>query len=111
MFNKAIISLSLFLSSSSVMAGVSTALNRTIEQGDYINPDVLKATLITSLLFLCVFAGLILMAMKSKTIMAANIFRVSAIIVLIILLSMKYATNYHKMNYYTPTPVIQTPNK
>lgn len=37
MFNKAIISLSLFMSSSSVMAAVSTAVNRTIEQGDYIN--------------------------------------------------------------------------
>ena len=73
------------MSSSSVMA----AVNRTIEQGDYINPDVLKATLITSLLFLCVFAVLILLAMKSKTVMAANIFRTSAIIVLVILLSMK----------------------
>lgn len=99
------------MSSSSVMAALSTAVNRTIEQGDYINPDVLKATLITSLLFLCVFAGLILMAMKSKTIMAANIFRMSAIIVLIIFLSMKYATNYHKMNYYIPIPVVQMPNK
>jgi len=107
MFNKAIISLSLFMSSSSVMA----AVNRTIEQGDYINPDVLKATLITSLLFLCVFAILILLAMKSKTVAAANIFRVSAIIVLVILLSMKYSTNYHKMNYYSPTPVIQLPTK
>jgi hypothetical protein len=107
MFNKAIISLSLFMSSSSVMA----AVNRTIEQGDYINPDVLKATLITSLLFLCVFAILILLAMKSKTVAAANIFRVSAIIVLIILLSMKYSTNYHKMNYYSPTPIIQLPTK
>jgi hypothetical protein len=107
MFNKAIISLSLFMSSSSVMA----AVNRTIEQGDYINPDVLKATLITSLLFLCVFAILILLAMKSKTVAAANIFRVSAIIVLIILLSMKYSTNYHKMNYYSPTPIVQLPTK
>lgn len=95
------------MSSSSVMA----AVNRTIEQGDYINPDVLKATLITSLLFLCVFAILILLAMKSKTVAAANIFRVSAIIVLIILLSMKYSTNYHKMNYYSPTPIIQLPTK
>lgn len=95
------------MSSSSVMA----AVNRTIEQGDYINPDVLKATLITSLLFLCVFAILILLAMKSKTVAAANIFRVSAIIVLVILLSMKYSTNYHKMNYYSPTPVIQLPTK
>jgi hypothetical protein len=111
MFNKAIISLSLFMSSSSVMAAVSTAVNRTIEQGDYINPDVLKVTLITSLLFLCVFAVLILLAMKSKTVMAANVFRVSAIIVLVILLSMKYATNYHKMNYYSPTPIVQMPNK
>ena len=107
MFNKAIISLSLFMSSSSVMAVV----NRTIEQGDYINPDVLKATLITSLLFLCVFAILILLAMKSKTVAAANIFRVSAIIVLVILLSMKYSTNYHKMNYYSPTPIVQLPTK
>jgi hypothetical protein len=107
MFNKAIISLSLFMSSSSVMA----AVNRTIEQGDYINPDVLKATLITSLLFLCVFAILILLAMKSKTVAAANIFRVSAIIVLVILLSMKYSTNYHKMNYYSPTPIVQLPTK
>jgi len=107
MFNKAIISLSLFMSSSSVMA----AVNRTIEQGDYINPDVLKATLITSLLFLCVFAVLILLAMKSKTVMAANIFRTSAIIVLVILLSMKYATNYNNMNYYNPTPIIQLPTK
>lgn len=95
------------MSSSSVMA----AVNRTIEQGDYINPDVLKATLITSLLFLCVFAILILLAMKSKTVAAANIFRVSAIIVLIILLSMKYSTNYHKMNYYSPTPIVQLPTK
>jgi hypothetical protein len=87
------------------------AVNRTIEQGDYINPDVLKATLITSLLFLCVFAILILLAMKSKTVAAANIFRVSAIIVLIILLSMKYSTNYHKMNYYSPTPIVQLPTK
>lgn len=95
------------MSSSSVMA----AVNRTIEQGDYINPDVLKATLITSLLFLCVFAILILLAMKSKTVAAANIFRVSAIIVLVILLSMKYSTNYHKMNYYSPTPIVQLPTK
>lgn len=95
------------MSSSSVMA----AVNRTIEQGDYINPDVLKATLITSLLFLCVFAILILLAMKSKTVAAANIFRVSAIIVMVILLSMKYSTNYHKMNYYSPTPIVQLPAK
>lgn len=95
------------MSSSSVMA----AVNRTIEQGDYINPDVLKATLITSLLFLCVFAILILLAMKSKTVAAANIFRVSAIVVMVILLSMKYSTNYHNMNYYSPTPVVQIPNK
>lgn len=96
------------MSSSSVMAA---AINRTIEQGDYINPDVLKATLITSLLFLCVFVILILLAMKSKTVASANIFRASAIIVLVILLSMKYSTNYHKMNYYSPTPIVQVPTK
>lgn len=91
------------MSSSSVMAEVIT---QTVEQGDYINPDVLKATLITSLLFLCVFVTLILLAMKSKTIVAANVYRVSAIIVLFILLSMKYSTNYHKMNYYNTSPIV-----
>lgn len=108
MFNKAIISLSLFMSSSSIMA---ETFNRTMEQGDYINPTVLKATLITSLLFLCVFVTLILLAMKSKSVAAANIFRISAIIVLVILLSMKYSTNYHKMNYYNTSPVVQLPTK
>lgn len=95
------------MSSSSVMA----AVNRTIEQGDYINPDVLKATLITSLIFLCIFAIFILLAMKSTTVASANIFRMSAIVVLIILLSMKYSTNYYNMNYYKSTPVIQIPIK
>lgn len=108
MFNKAIIPLLICMSSSSVMA---ETVNRTMQQGDYINPDVLKMTLISSLIFIGVFTMLILFAMKSKSVMAANIFRVSAVLVLIILLSMRYATNYHKMNYYTPTPIVQAQPK
>jgi hypothetical protein len=94
MFNKSIITLSIFMVSSSVMASV----NKTMEQADYINPDVLKFTLISSFLFLALFVMLILLARKSRSLTSSNIYRIAAVLVLIIFLSIKYSVGYDNMN-------------